>query len=202
MLRPSGNSSASENGGTTGGALIPLHAVAEINVVDGPAQVSREFAKRRVVVGANVHERDLGGFVEEIQEIIVINEYASIKLNQNHTKRKSFYNDSNGAVMFELPKNDHNQAYIASSPSEEIIRLSKIDKKNNYIGHLPQENIYVNLKGEKVINQTSKHFSGNFKNGLAINCIEKEGILYHGYIDTKGIQKMAILFPLIKDKLN
>ncbi len=48
--------------------MIPLHAVAEINVVDGPAQVSREFAKRRVVVGANVHERDLGGFVEEIQE--------------------------------------------------------------------------------------------------------------------------------------
>lgn len=68
LLRPSGNSSASGNGDATGGALIPLHAVAEINVVDGPAQVSREFAKRRVVVGANVHERDLGGFVEEIQE--------------------------------------------------------------------------------------------------------------------------------------
>lgn len=51
-----------------GGALIPLHAVAEINVVDGPAQISREFAKRRVVVGSNVHERDLGGFVEEIQQ--------------------------------------------------------------------------------------------------------------------------------------
>jgi len=68
LLRPRGNAAAAENGDGAGGALIPLHAVAEIKVVDGPAQVSREFAKRRVVVGANVHERDLGGFVEEIQE--------------------------------------------------------------------------------------------------------------------------------------
>ena len=29
---------------------------------------SREFARRRVVVGANVHERDLGGFVAELKE--------------------------------------------------------------------------------------------------------------------------------------
>jgi heavy metal efflux system protein len=53
-----------------GGALIPLHTVADIKVIDGPAQISREFAKRRVVVGANVHERDLGGFVAELQELV------------------------------------------------------------------------------------------------------------------------------------
>jgi len=53
-----------------GGALIPLHSVATIQVVDGPAQISREFAKRRVVVGANVHDRDLGGFVEELQQLV------------------------------------------------------------------------------------------------------------------------------------
>ncbi len=52
----------------TGGMLVPLSAVADIKVVDGPAIISREFAKRRVVVGANVHERDLGGFVAELQE--------------------------------------------------------------------------------------------------------------------------------------
>ena len=51
-----------------GGQLVPLSAVADIKVIDGPAVVSREFAKRRVVVGANVHERDLGGFVAELQE--------------------------------------------------------------------------------------------------------------------------------------
>lgn len=48
--------------------LVPLSAVAEIKVIDGPAIISREFAKRRVVVGANVHERDLGGFVAELQQ--------------------------------------------------------------------------------------------------------------------------------------
>lgn len=51
-----------------GGALIPLESVADIKVVDGPAQINREYSKRRVVVGVNVHERDMGGFVEEIQE--------------------------------------------------------------------------------------------------------------------------------------
>lgn len=69
LLRPSNNSIA---GGTaneaTGGMLIPLSAVADIHVKDGPAIISREFARRRVVVGANVHGRDLGGFVAELQE--------------------------------------------------------------------------------------------------------------------------------------
>lgn len=62
---PSGNGNP-----ILGGALIPLHSVATIQVVDGPAQISREFAKRRVVVGANVHDRDLGGFVEELQQLV------------------------------------------------------------------------------------------------------------------------------------
>jgi len=52
------------------GVMVPLYTVADIKIVDGPAQVSRESAKRRVVVGANVEERDLGGFVAEIQERI------------------------------------------------------------------------------------------------------------------------------------
>lgn len=52
------------------GVTVPLYTVADISVVDGPAQVSRENAKRRVVVGANVEGRDLGGFVAEVQERI------------------------------------------------------------------------------------------------------------------------------------
>jgi cobalt-zinc-cadmium resistance protein CzcA len=36
--------------------------------VDGPAQISRELAKRRVVVAINVKDRDLGGFVAELQK--------------------------------------------------------------------------------------------------------------------------------------
>ncbi|HRQ05866.1 MAG TPA: CusA/CzcA family heavy metal efflux RND transporter [Nitrosomonas halophila] len=49
------------------GVMVPLYTVADIQIVDGPAQVSRENAKRRVVVGANVEGRDLGGFVADIQ---------------------------------------------------------------------------------------------------------------------------------------
>ncbi|MXS85171.1 AcrB/AcrD/AcrF family protein [Nitrosomonas sp. HPC101] len=52
------------------GVTVPLYTVADISVVDGPAQISRESAKRRVVVGANVEGRDLGGFVAELQERI------------------------------------------------------------------------------------------------------------------------------------
>ncbi len=51
-----------------GGAQVPLSTIARIEVTDGPAQISRELAKRRVVVGINVADRDLGGFVAELQQ--------------------------------------------------------------------------------------------------------------------------------------
>jgi cobalt-zinc-cadmium resistance protein CzcA len=37
-------------------------------VRDGPAQIIRETGKRRIVVGINVADRDLGGFVAELQQ--------------------------------------------------------------------------------------------------------------------------------------
>lgn len=49
------------------GSEVPLSALARIRLVDGPAQLSREGAKRRVVVGADVSGRDLGGFVAEVR---------------------------------------------------------------------------------------------------------------------------------------
>jgi len=52
---------------TSDGTLVPLSAVASIELVDSPPTISREFGKRRVVVGANVSGRDLGGFVQEVQ---------------------------------------------------------------------------------------------------------------------------------------
>ncbi|SFN28805.1 cobalt-zinc-cadmium resistance protein CzcA [Nitrosospira briensis] len=67
LLRPPGN--AGPNGEIArGGVLVPLSAVADIKVVDGPAIISREYAKRRVVIGVNVHDRDIAGFVAELQE--------------------------------------------------------------------------------------------------------------------------------------
>ena len=47
------------------GALVRLKDVAEIEVLDGPPQISREDGKRRLVIGANVQGRDLGGYVAE-----------------------------------------------------------------------------------------------------------------------------------------
>ena len=47
-----------------------LEDLARISVVDGPAQISREMAKRRIVIGANVRDRDLGGFVAELQKAV------------------------------------------------------------------------------------------------------------------------------------
>ena len=52
---------------TPDGQMVPLSAIASIELRDGPAQISRESAKRRVVVGANVEGRDLGGFVREVE---------------------------------------------------------------------------------------------------------------------------------------
>lgn len=52
------------------GAQATLDSMAKIHVVDGPAQISRESAKRRIVVGVNVKDRDLGGFVAELQQTV------------------------------------------------------------------------------------------------------------------------------------
>jgi cobalt-zinc-cadmium resistance protein CzcA len=52
------------------GALVLLDDLASIRVVDGPAQISRESGKRRLVIGANVRGRDLGGFVAELQKAV------------------------------------------------------------------------------------------------------------------------------------
>ncbi len=62
------------------GAMVPLYSVANIALLDGPAQVSRESGKRRVVVGANVEGRDLGGFVKEVQDQI----NAQVKLPEGY----------------------------------------------------------------------------------------------------------------------
>jgi cobalt-zinc-cadmium resistance protein CzcA len=52
------------------GSRVKLKDLAQIEVKDGPAQISRELAKRRIVVGVNVKDRDLGGFVAELQTVL------------------------------------------------------------------------------------------------------------------------------------
>jgi heavy metal efflux system protein len=50
------------------GARIPLSQLAEVSVVEGPAQISREDTRRRIGVELNVRGRDIGSFVKEAQE--------------------------------------------------------------------------------------------------------------------------------------
>ena len=52
------------------GEYVPLSEVATLELAPAPNQISRENAKRRIVVTANVRGRDLGSFVAEAKERI------------------------------------------------------------------------------------------------------------------------------------
>ncbi|WP_341991271.1 CusA/CzcA family heavy metal efflux RND transporter [Azorhizobium sp. AG788] len=47
---------------------VPLASIASLTVSPGPNQISRENGKRRIVVSANVRDRDLGSFVADAQK--------------------------------------------------------------------------------------------------------------------------------------
>ncbi len=53
-----------------GGALVPLGQLAEIALDTGPAQISREAVRRRIVVELNVRGRDVASFVAEARDRI------------------------------------------------------------------------------------------------------------------------------------
>ena len=55
---------------TPSGAFVPLTGVADIAIVDGPNQISRENGKRRVVVQANVRGRDVASVVADARTAI------------------------------------------------------------------------------------------------------------------------------------
>ena len=50
------------------GTQIPLSQLADVQIKDGPNQIQREDAKRRIVVGFNVRDRDVQSIVNELQE--------------------------------------------------------------------------------------------------------------------------------------
>jgi heavy metal efflux system protein len=62
------------------GSRVALKDLADITVRDGPTQIARESAKRRIVVGVNVKDRDLGGFVAELQQKVE----AKVKLPEGY----------------------------------------------------------------------------------------------------------------------
>ncbi len=55
---------------TPDGGYVPLNEIATLDIQPAPAQISRENGKRRIVVSANVRERDLGSFVAELKQRI------------------------------------------------------------------------------------------------------------------------------------
>ncbi len=56
-----------------GRGFVPLGQVATFDVAPGPNQISREDGKRRVVVTANVRDRDIGSFVADAEQRIAEN---------------------------------------------------------------------------------------------------------------------------------
>lgn len=55
---------------TPKGEQIPLSRLAEIEIVEGPSQILREWGQRRLNISVNVRGRDVGSFVKEAQGII------------------------------------------------------------------------------------------------------------------------------------
>jgi cobalt-zinc-cadmium resistance protein CzcA len=56
--------------GVANGAAVPLSAVADVSVAEGPSQVTRDKLQRRVAVDINVRGRDVQSFVAEAQQAV------------------------------------------------------------------------------------------------------------------------------------
>ena len=52
------------------GVKVPLHYVAEVRTAMGPNTISRENVQRKIVISANVADRDLNGVVKDIQRTV------------------------------------------------------------------------------------------------------------------------------------
>ena len=57
---------------TPNGSQIPLSQLAKVAITEGPNQIQREDAKRRIVVGFNVRGRDVQSIVKELQDKVGI----------------------------------------------------------------------------------------------------------------------------------
>jgi CzcA family heavy metal efflux pump len=92
---------------TPDGEMIPLHYVAKVEVAANPYSVSRENVQRKIVVSANVAERDLRSVVQDIKSVIDKNitlpegyrvEYGGQFESEESASRLLFYT-SIGAIL-------------------------------------------------------------------------------------------------------
>ncbi|MCG3165012.1 MAG: Multidrug resistance protein MdtC [Bacteroidia bacterium] len=88
---------------TANGTQIPLSQVAEIKMELGPAQISREDGKRRIVVGFNIKGRDVESVVEDIQK--QLNEKVKLPEGYYYTYGGTFENlqAASKRLMIALP---------------------------------------------------------------------------------------------------
>lgn len=49
------------------GALVPLSELAHMEIKDGPMQITREDAHRRISIGINIRNRDVASFIKEVR---------------------------------------------------------------------------------------------------------------------------------------
>lgn len=52
------------------GTQVPLGTFAQIKQIEGPAKISRDNTKRRVVIGVNIRGRDLQSVVDDVQKTV------------------------------------------------------------------------------------------------------------------------------------
>lgn len=52
------------------GQLVPLGQLVQIKSIISPSTINREWARRRIVIQANVRKRDLGSFVADVKQTI------------------------------------------------------------------------------------------------------------------------------------
>ncbi len=55
---------------TAAGRQVPLSKLVTVQTVQSPATIQREWARRRIIVQANVRGRDLGSFVNELRTVL------------------------------------------------------------------------------------------------------------------------------------
>lgn len=88
---------------TPNGAQIPLFQVAEVKFELGPAQISREDGKRRIVIGFNVKDRDVESVVSDIQN--KLNEQIKLPEGYYYTYGGTFENlqEASKRLMIAVP---------------------------------------------------------------------------------------------------
>ncbi len=82
------------------GIKIPLHELATITHTKGPAKISRDDTKRRIVVGINVRNRDLQSVVDDIQKLIETN--IKLPVGYNITYGGQFENLQNAKARLKV----------------------------------------------------------------------------------------------------